>query len=137
MRFPAEVPHYSPETEPKIGSKPYVNALHFFAIRAPCAWFLGTGCTNLLLQKFREVFSIARQITSEGWMDEITVWRSAHSLIQVHGQKAAMEAAMMADKMRAEKDATGYQLWQRIVAAIREMEERAASVRDMERRNDG
>lgn len=55
-------------------------------------------------------------------MTETEVWCSADSLIQKLGPKAAMEAAMMTDKMRARKDQAGYEAWKRIAQAIRKLE---------------
>jgi hypothetical protein len=55
-------------------------------------------------------------------MTESEVWCTANSLIKTHGSKAAMEAAMMADKLYARKDKTGHEVWKRITVAIRELE---------------
>jgi hypothetical protein len=50
------------------------------------------------------------------------MWCSADSLIKKHGSKAAMEAAMMADKMYARKDKAGHEAWKRITQAIRALD---------------
>jgi hypothetical protein len=55
-------------------------------------------------------------------MTDSEMWCSADSLIKQHGPKAAMEAAMMADKMLARKDQAAHEVWKRITFAIRELE---------------
>jgi hypothetical protein len=55
-------------------------------------------------------------------MTDSEMWCSADSLIKKHGPKAAMEAAMMADKMHARKDKEGHEAWKRITQAIRELD---------------
>jgi hypothetical protein len=55
-------------------------------------------------------------------MTESEMWCSADSLIDKHGPKAAIEAAMMADKIYARKDEAGHEAWKRITLAIRELE---------------
>jgi hypothetical protein len=55
-------------------------------------------------------------------MTESEMWCSADSLIKKHGAKAAMEAAMMADKMYARKDKEAHEAWKRITQAIRELD---------------
>ena len=54
-------------------------------------------------------------------MEDIDVWRSAHHMMKRYGDDAAVKAAMRADKLLAEGDTEGFQVWQRIVAAIREL----------------
>jgi hypothetical protein len=55
-------------------------------------------------------------------MTESQIWCSADSMINVYGSNAAMQAAMMAGKMLARKDQTGYESWKRITRAIRRIE---------------
>jgi hypothetical protein len=55
-------------------------------------------------------------------MTESEVWCSADALIQKLGPKAAMEAAMMMDKMRARKDQAGYETLKRIAQVVRKLE---------------
>ena len=52
---------------------------------------------------------------------EIDVYRSAHALIQQHGDEAAIEAAIKADAMLDKGDLDGGAVWRRIVAAVNEM----------------
>ena len=53
---------------------------------------------------------------------EIDVYRSAHALIQRHGEAAALEAAMSADAMLDKGDLDGVAVWRQIVAAINELQ---------------
>ncbi len=52
----------------------------------------------------------------------LDIYRSAHALIQQHGEAAAIEAAMKADAMLDKGDLDGAAVWRRIVAAINEMQ---------------
>ncbi len=47
--------------------------------------------------------------------------RSAHTLIQQHGEAAAFEAAMKSDELLDRGDLDGAAVWRQIVAAINEM----------------
>ena len=53
---------------------------------------------------------------------DIDVYRSAHALIQQHGEAAAIEAAMKADAMLDEGDLDGAAVWRQIVTAINELQ---------------
>ena len=53
---------------------------------------------------------------------EIDVYRSAHALIQQHGEVAAIEAAMKADAMLDEGNLDGAAVWRLIVAAINDLQ---------------
>ena len=53
---------------------------------------------------------------------EIDVYRSAHALIQQHGDTAAIEAAMKADAMLDRGDLDGAAVWRQIVAAVNEIQ---------------
>ena len=55
-------------------------------------------------------------------MEDIDVWRSAHHYMKRYGDDAAVKAAMRADELLAAGDIAGFQVWQRIVAAIAELE---------------
>ena len=53
---------------------------------------------------------------------EIDVYRSAHALIQQHGEAAAIEAAMKADAMLDKGDLDGYAAWRRILRAVEDLQ---------------
>ena len=53
---------------------------------------------------------------------EIDVYRSAHTLIQQHGEGAIIQAAMKADEMLDRGDLDGAAVWRRVVAAIEELQ---------------
>ncbi len=53
---------------------------------------------------------------------DLDIYRSAHVLIQQHGEWAAMEAAMKADAMLDKGDLDGAAVWRRIVEAINEIQ---------------
>ena len=52
----------------------------------------------------------------------LDVYRSAHALIQQHGDTAAIEAAFRADAMLDKGDLDGAAVWRRIVAAVNEIQ---------------
>jgi len=52
---------------------------------------------------------------------DLDIYRSAHTLIQQHGEAAAIEAAMKADAMLDKGDLDGYAVWKRILRAVEEM----------------
>ncbi len=54
-------------------------------------------------------------------ISEVDVYRSAHTLIQQHGDEAAIQAAYQADAMLDRGDLDGAAVWRRIVAAINEL----------------
>ena len=54
-------------------------------------------------------------------MDEIDIWRSAHLLIQRHGNIAEIVACMRIDSMIAKGDPAGEAAWKRILAAIKDL----------------
>ncbi len=64
----------------------------------------------------------ARLAEVEAVTGEIDVYRSAHALIQQHGDAAAIEAAIKADAMLDKGDLDGAAVWRRIVAAINELQ---------------
>lgn len=50
--------------------------------------------------------------------DDKDIYRSAHVLIREHGDRAAIEAALRADKMLARGDLGGLAAWKRILKAV-------------------
>jgi len=50
------------------------------------------------------------------------IWITANALIKLHGDDAAIHAAMRADALADQDNADGYLVWRRVVAAIRELE---------------
>ena len=64
-----------------------------------------------------------------GWLAEgeamtsnLDIYRSAHALIQQHGEAAAIEAAFRADAMLDKGDLDGAAVWRQIVAAVNEIQ---------------
>ncbi len=53
---------------------------------------------------------------------DIDIYRSAHELIEQHGEAADIEAAMRADECLAAGDVEGEAVWLRIVKAIEELQ---------------
>ena len=60
-------------------------------------------------------------------MKDIDVWRSAHHMMKRYGDDAAVQAAMRADVLLAKGDTAGFQVWQRVVAAINELSQQQPS----------
>ena len=58
-----------------------------------------------------------------GRMDEMGIWRIAKRMIDTHGEKAPMAAAMRMDTLRAEGNLDGAYLWARILSAISRLPE--------------
>ena len=52
----------------------------------------------------------------------LDIYRSAHALIQRHGEGAAIQAAMKADAMLDKGDLDGAAIWRQIVAAVNELQ---------------
>ena len=52
----------------------------------------------------------------------LDVYRSAHALVQQHGEGAAIQAAMEADAMLDKGDLDGAAVWRRIVAAVNDIQ---------------
>ena len=52
---------------------------------------------------------------------DLDIYRSAHELIEQHGEAADIEAAMHADECLAAGDMGGEAVWLRIVNAIEEL----------------
>jgi hypothetical protein len=55
-------------------------------------------------------------------MEDMDVWRCAHHYTKRYGDGAVAAAARRADALLAKGDAEGARLWQRVVAAINELE---------------
>jgi len=53
---------------------------------------------------------------------DLDIYRAAHVLIEQHGEAAALEAAMKADKLLAAGDMEGKSVWVRILKAIDEIQ---------------
>ncbi len=53
---------------------------------------------------------------------DLDIYRSAKLLIDQHGEDAATEAAMRADKMLAADDMDGKRVWVRIMKAVEELQ---------------
>ena len=49
---------------------------------------------------------------------ELDIWRSAKLMIDRHGEDAATEAALRADKLLAQGATTGAAIWRRIMGPI-------------------
>ena len=52
---------------------------------------------------------------------DLDIYRSAHELIEQHGDAADIEAAMRADELMEAGDMEGEAVWLRIVKAIEEL----------------
>ncbi|MCX7139384.1 MAG: hypothetical protein NTW47_22910 [Proteobacteria bacterium] len=55
-------------------------------------------------------------------LPDLDIYRSAHALIEQHGENASFEAAQRADRMLAEGDMPGKAVWLRILKAIDELQ---------------
>ena len=55
---------------------------------------------------------------------DLDIFRSAHELIEQHGDAADIEAAMRADERLAAGDMEGEAVWLRIVRAVEELRQR-------------
>lgn len=52
---------------------------------------------------------------------EVDIWRAANLLVQHHGPKAPIHAAMRADELLEAGDMAGLAVWKRIARAIDEL----------------
>ena len=59
---------------------------------------------------------------------DLDIYRSAHALIQQHGEWAAIEATMKADAMLDKGDLDGAAVWRRIVAAVNDIQREEPAV---------
>ena len=55
-------------------------------------------------------------------ISDLDIFRSAHALIQQHGDEAAIQAAMQEDAMIEKGDLDGAAVWRRIVNAVEELQ---------------
>lgn len=51
-------------------------------------------------------------------LPDIDIWRAANQYVKQHGEDAAIQAAMMADKLAERGDYAGQKTWLRIITAI-------------------
>ena len=56
-------------------------------------------------------------------MDEVDIWRSAKLLIEAHGEDAAMEAAMRADRALEDGYPDVATVWQKVMRAIEQLQQ--------------
>jgi hypothetical protein len=59
-------------------------------------------------------------VKPQGTIDDPTIWRVIHLLVNRHGVDAAVVAARKSDALRAVGDADGSDVWQRILEGIAE-----------------
>jgi hypothetical protein len=55
-------------------------------------------------------------------MEDIDIWRAAEQMRGLYGPDAAILAAMRADKLMDQGDIEGFEMWNRVVAALSELE---------------
>jgi len=55
-------------------------------------------------------------------MKDVDIWRAAHQLMKMYGEDAHLIAAKRADALLDLGDADGFHVWQRVTAAINELE---------------
>ncbi len=53
---------------------------------------------------------------------DLDIYRSAQLLVKQHGPDAPIEAAMRADAMLEKGDLDGYDVWQRLLRAVEELQ---------------
>jgi len=53
--------------------------------------------------------------------DDIDIYRTANVLVELHGNDAALQAAMKADTLLEAGDIDGQAIWKRILAAVDEL----------------
>ena len=58
----------------------------------------------------------------EAMTSNLDIYRSAHALINQHGEGAAIQAALKADAMLDKGNLDGAAVWRRIVAAVNELQ---------------
>jgi hypothetical protein len=57
-------------------------------------------------------------------MTEEDARRSANAMIRLHGDRAAIEASMMAERLRVRADAPGHDAWRRIALILHELRDK-------------
>ena len=55
-------------------------------------------------------------------VSDLDIWRSAHLVIEKHGDKAELAASLRADELLANGDVDGERTWRRILAAIMKLQ---------------
>ena len=63
-------------------------------------------------------------------VSELDTYRTAGVLIREHGENAALEAAILADKMLEQGSLDGQRIWKRILAAINELKRQEPEERE-------
>jgi hypothetical protein len=63
-------------------------------------------------------------------MDEVDIWRTAKILIDVHGDKAWLEAAQRADHCFEDGNLDGVNVWKRVLKAVDELQREARQVNE-------
>lgn len=58
-------------------------------------------------------------------MEEIDIWRAAEQMQKRYGADAAIQSAMRADALLDQGDVAGFEVWNRVIAAINELERTA------------
>lgn len=58
-------------------------------------------------------------------LDEEDIWRSAETIIRAHGAHASMLCADTAERWKKRGDMEAFELWVRIMNAVRKIEMRA------------
>lgn len=61
-------------------------------------------------------------------MDETDIWRAAGTIISIWGDEALLVASMRADNFLEEGDMREFAVWQRVVAAIKEVRRKTPAV---------
>ena len=56
-------------------------------------------------------------------IDDLDIYRGAVLLIKQHGELASIEAVQRADQLLADGDVEGHHIWQRILKAIKELQD--------------
>ena len=59
---------------------------------------------------------------------DLDIYRTAHALIQRHGDATVIEAAMKSDALLDKGDLDGAAVWRRIVAAVNELQREEPAV---------
>jgi len=62
--------------------------------------------------------------SSETFLDDRDIWRTAGVMIKRFGNDALIESAMRADELAADGDLDGGRVWRRICAAIKFLSEK-------------
>jgi len=55
-------------------------------------------------------------------MEETDIWRAAEQMRKLYGADAAIHSAMRADKLMDQGDVEGFEMWNRVVALINELD---------------